>query len=187
MLQNPWRAWLEPDAVDESADAQTTHDSAVVDAPPAQLHDIVEYTSQAGQRRNLVRVSGPFDAGVAPSVALEAAGRLLRVSLAAAALLADQVDAVDQAFVLHTGHDRPRRDALVALAARENSGDWSYSLALPAAADGESLTSCLVACPVRGSAVSQRLLFVDVGVLVSRDAEDDVESSPIEPQSPPPE
>jgi len=157
-------------------------------APAALLHDLLEYTSEAGQRRILVRVSGPFDAGVDSVVALDAGDRLLRVSVAAASLRADQVDSLDQLFSLHTGHDRLRREALLAFAGREGA-DWSYTLALPTAADSESLMTCLLECPVRDSTVAQRLLFVDVGVREAAAAadRDDVESSPIEPQSPPPE
>jgi hypothetical protein len=192
MLRNPWRAWLEPDAADdESVAASTVHDSVVVDAPPANLHDLIEYTSEAGQRRLVVRVSGPYDGTASPVVSFEA-GRLMRVTVAAGVLRNDQVEAVDQLFVAHTGHDRLRREALVALAARESS-DWTYVLALPTAVDSSSMTSGLVACPVRDSDAAQRLLFVDVGVplgesLANIDT-DDVPSSPsqLEPQSPPPE
>lgn len=180
MLTNPWRAWLEPDTVadDDAATTVVAVDGVASHHQPVH-EDLVEYLSESGQRRVILRVGGPFDVGAQHATLLnEADPRRLLVSVDPIAIHQQQAVAIEASLALRAGADldsgagldRGRDDALKALLARVPRR-WSAEVVLPAAADSATLTS--VALP--GS------LFVDVAL---RDDRRSTLSSPIEPRSP---
>jgi hypothetical protein len=180
MLLNPWRAWLEPDTADVDGVANTALpvDDVLTSHQQPVHEELVEYLSDTGQRRVILRVDGPFDVGAQHATQLnESDPRRLQVSVDAIPIGAHAIEsllALRAGANLDTGAglDRGRDDALKALLARAPRR-WSVDVVLPAAADIGTLTS--VALP--------GALFVDVALLRDERSEQML-SSPIEPHSP---
>lgn len=182
MLLNPWRAWLEPDTADVEGVANTAvFVDDVLTSHQQQVHEeLIEYLSEMGQRRVILRVNGPFDVGAQHATQLsEADPRRLQVSVDAIPIHAQQAVAIEASLALRAGAnldtgaglDRGRDDALKSLLAREPRR-WSVDVVLPAAVDTATLTS--VALP--------GALFVDVAL--RDEMGEQMWSSPIEPRSP---